>query len=124
MQGMREVLRSSLGRSLRTLSDEDRLAAAWPVACGSVLAARAEVLGLDGEGVLHVRVLQPEWREQFVQMRRMLADDLSRIAGVRVLTIHFEEQGAKRRVREVATPAATKGSRRTNRAGRKILEKH
>src|ERR1700751_152482 len=46
MQGVREVLRGSLGRSLRALPEEDRLAAAWVVACGPALAERAEVLGL------------------------------------------------------------------------------
>jgi hypothetical protein len=110
MQGMRDVLRSSLGRSLRTLSDEDRLAAAWPVACGSALADRAEVLGLDADGVLHVRVLQPGWREQFVQMRTMLAADLSRIAGVRLQTIHFEGQGT-RNANQSDGAAATHGMR-------------
>lgn len=106
---MRDVLRSSLGRSLRTLSDEDRLAAAWPVACGSALAARAEVLGLDAAGVLHVRVL-PGWREQFMQMRTMLAADLSRIAGVRLQTLHFEGQGT-RNAYESDGAAATHGMR-------------
>lgn len=102
---MRDVLRSSLGRSLRTLSDEDRLAAAWPVACGSALAERAEVLGLDADGVLHVRVLQPGWREQFVQMRTMLAADLGRIAGVRLQTIHFEGQGTRNAHESDGAPA-------------------
>jgi hypothetical protein len=55
MERMRDVLRGSLGRSLRELPDEDRLAAAWPVACGSALAGHSEVLYLDAEGVLHVR---------------------------------------------------------------------
>ncbi|HEX4155634.1 MAG TPA: DciA family protein [Acidobacteriaceae bacterium] len=92
MQRMRDVLRGSLGRSLRALSDEDRLAAAWPVACGPALAAHGEVLGLDAEYVLHVRVVHAAWREQFVQMRSMLTNDLRRIAGVRLETIHFEGQ--------------------------------
>ena len=43
MQGMRDLLRGSLGRSLRELPEEDRLMAAWPVACGSALAGHAEV---------------------------------------------------------------------------------
>lgn len=93
---MRDVLRHTLGRSLRTLSDEDRLVAAWAVACGPALAARAEVLHLDEDRVLHVRVLQPGWREQFAQMRTMLTDDLRRIAGVRLQTIHFEGQRSVR----------------------------
>lgn len=92
MQRMREVLRGSLGRSLRALSDEDRLAAAWPVACGPALAAHGEVLGLDAEHVLHVRVLHSAWREQFLQMRSMLTKDVGRIAGVRLEAIHFEGQ--------------------------------
>jgi hypothetical protein len=105
MQAMRDVLRGTLGRSLRTLSDEDRLAAAWAVACGPALAARAEVLHLDEDRVLHIRVLQAGWREQFVQMRTMLTDDLRRIAGVQLRTIHFEGQSSTReRAREA--PAA------------------
>lgn len=98
---MRDVLRGTLGRSLRTLSDEDRLVAAWVVACGPALAERAEVMGLDENRVLHVRVLQPGWREQFAQMRMTLTDELRRIAGVRLQTIHFEGQGSTRR-REAA----------------------
>lgn len=91
---MRDVLRGSLGRSLRTLPEEDRLAAAWPVACGPALATRAEVLGLDADRVLHVRVLQAAWREQFLQMRAVLTSELARIAGVRLEAIHFEGQAA------------------------------
>jgi hypothetical protein len=93
MQGMREVLRGSLGRSLRELPDEDRLMAAWPVACGSALAGHAQVLYLDVEGVLHVRVAGAEWMKQFVRMRSALANDLGRIAGVRLAGIHFEGSG-------------------------------
>jgi hypothetical protein len=90
MQRMRDVLRGSLGRSLRELPDEDRLAAAWPVACGSALAGRGEVLHLDVEGVLHVRVVGGEWMKQFLRMRSALASDLGRIAGVKLAGIHFE----------------------------------
>jgi hypothetical protein len=93
MQRMRDVLRGSLARSLRELPDEDRLAAAWPVACGSALAAHAEVLHLDAESVLHVRVTGAEWMQQFLHMRSALANDLGRIAGVRLAAIHFQEQG-------------------------------
>ena len=96
MQRMRDVLRGSLGRSLKKLPDEDRLAAAWPVACGSALAGHGEVRHLDAEGVLHVGVTGAEWMQQFLQMRSALANDLGRIAGVRLNGIHFEEQGAVR----------------------------
>ncbi len=106
---MRDVLRGTLGRSLRNLSDQDRLAAAWAVACGPTLGERAEVLGFDEDRILHVRVLQPGWRDQFGQMRSMLTEELRKISGVRVQTIHFEEQGSARERRGEAGPGA-KGS--------------
>jgi Dna[CI] antecedent, DciA len=90
MQGMREVLRGSLGRSLRELPEEDRLMAAWPVACGSALAGHAQVLYLDAENVLQVRVEGAQWMQQFVSMRSALSNDLGRIAGVRLAGIHFK----------------------------------
>src|ERR1700753_2501871 len=110
MQAMRDVLRGTLGRSLRTLSDEDRLAAAWAVACGQTLAQRAEVLGLDDEHVLYVRVLQAGWRGQVAQMGGMLMEELRKIAGVRLQTIHFEGEGSGRERGRVAVAAGAKGS--------------
>lgn len=114
---MRDVLRGTLGRSLRTLPDEDRLVVAWAVACGSTLAERAEVLGLDDDLVLHVRVLQPGWRDQFMQMRTMLTEELRRIAGVRLQAIHFEGQGSTRERRRGAAATGAKGSAAGQRRG-------
>jgi hypothetical protein len=111
MQRMRDLLRGSLGRSLRTLPEEDRLVAAWPVACGPALAAHGEVLGLDGDYVLHVRVLHAEWREQFMQMRSMLTNDLRRIAGARLEAIHFEERPGTRPQERVSASAAARRDR-------------
>ncbi len=93
---MRDLLRGSLARSLRDLTPEDRLAAAWPVACGSALAGHGEVLHLDAEDVLHIRVTGPDWMRQFLDIRSQLAADLTRISGVRLSGIHFEEKGSPR----------------------------
>jgi hypothetical protein len=93
MERMRDVLRGSLGRSLRALTEEDRLAAAWPVACGPALAGHGELLHLDAERVLHVRVDGAAWMHQFVHMRSALANDLARIAGVKLAGIHFVRAG-------------------------------
>ena len=95
MQRMRDVLRGTLGRSLRQWSEEDRLAAAWTVACGPAMAAHGEVLHLDAERVLHVRVsgaggAGAGWTQQFLHVRSALAKDMERIAGVRFNGIHFE----------------------------------
>ena len=96
MQRMRDILRSSLAESLRDLSESDRLAAAWPVACGSALASHGEVLSLDEERVLHIRVTGNEWMRQFIDIRSTLQRDLARIAAVPLHGIHFEEQGSVR----------------------------
>jgi|GEM_PF-831760 len=89
MQGMRDLLRAQLGRSLRPLPALDRLAAAWPVACGSALASRGEVVGYD-KGVVRIAVMSVEWIQPLAQMRLVLTSDLARIAGVPVSAIHFE----------------------------------
>ncbi len=89
MQGMRELLRSQLGRSLRPLPELDRLAAAWPVACGSALAGHAEIVAYE-RGVVRIVVASAEWMEPLGQMRGILTSDLGRIAGVPVTAIHFE----------------------------------
>ena len=89
MQGMRDLLRSSLGRSLGGMNAEDRLAAAWPVACGSAMAAHGAVTEF-AEGILRIEVGDTAWLAQMNSMRAMLASDLSRISGVRVSAIHFD----------------------------------
>lgn len=82
MEGMRTLLRNSLARSLRTLSEEDRLAAALPVVCGSALAAHCAVVELDRERTLHLRVSNADWLGSLLGMRDVLLRDLARVAGV------------------------------------------
>ena len=85
---MRDVLRGSMGRSLRALRDEDRLAAAWLVACGRVLAEHGAVVGY-ADGTVQVEVNGAAWLEQLKSMRAELTAELARIAGVPVTGIHF-----------------------------------
>ena len=89
MEGIRDLMKKSLGRSLNSLCDEDRLAAAWPVACGKTMAVRGTVVGYD-DGVLRVQVEDKAWLQQLMSMRGQLAGEMARIAGVAVTTIHFE----------------------------------
>ena len=93
MQRMRDVIRGSLARSLRLLSEEDRVAAALPVVCGSVLAGHCEVDRLDEEGRLHLRVDNPEWMSPLLGMREILQHDLQRVAGVPLTGLHFVQAG-------------------------------
>jgi hypothetical protein len=91
LEGMRDLLKGSLGRSLGALREEDRLAAAWPVACGKALAGRGTVVGY-ADGVVRVQVEDGAWMQQLRSMRGQLAGEMARIAGVRVSEIHFERK--------------------------------
>lgn len=94
MLNMREMLRGSLARSLEAMEPLDRLAAAWPVACGSALAGRSAVASYDG-AVVEVLLASEEWEPTFAQMRPVLQAELARIAGVRVGALHFEVKAKK-----------------------------
>jgi hypothetical protein len=89
MEAMRELLRGSLGRSLRDLRDEDRLAAAWTVACGRAMAERGVVVGYD-EGVVRIEVADAVWMRQMMALRGVLEREMAKIAGLPVAAIHFE----------------------------------
>lgn len=89
MEAMRELLRGSLGRSLRDLRDEDRLAAAWTVACGRAMAEHGAVMEYDG-GVVRVEVSDAVWMRQMMSLRGVLEREMARIAGLPVAGIHFE----------------------------------
>ena len=91
MEGMRDLLKGSLGRSLAGLRDEDRLAAAWPGVCGKAMSGRGTVVGYD-DGVVRVQVEDGVWLRQLMSMRGQLAGEMARIAGLRVTEIHFERK--------------------------------
>ena len=86
---MRQVLRSALGRSLEAMPELDRLRAAWPVACGRVLATRGVITAYQ-EAIITVQVADITWLDQLRSMQAVLERELARIAGVPVRGIHFE----------------------------------
>jgi hypothetical protein len=89
MEDMRAVLRGSIGRSLHAFEESDRLAAAWPVACGRAMAQHGEVVGFF-EGTVTVAVSDGAWLSQMMSMRSILQNEMARIARVKVTAIHFE----------------------------------
>jgi Dna[CI] antecedent, DciA len=89
MEGMRDLMRGTLGRSLDSLSEVDRLAVAWPVVCGKVLAEHGTITGY-GDGVVRIQVQDGTWLKQMMSMRGQLAGEMARIARVKVNEIHFE----------------------------------
>ena len=98
MEDMRQMLRSSLGRSLGTLPAFERLSAAWPVACGAALARKAAPVGFE-DGILSIEVADLAWMDQMRAMQAVLEADLARIADVKLGGIHFQLKGMRRRER-------------------------
>ena len=89
MEPMREILRSTLGRSLRNIRDEDRLSAAWTVACGCAMADRGRVIGYEA-GVLRIEVADAVWLRQMVSLRSALEREIARISCLPIAAIQFE----------------------------------
>jgi hypothetical protein len=98
MEAMRDVLRASLGRSLRNIRDEDRLAAAWTVACGKAMAGHGTVIGYAA-GVVRIEVEDAVWLRQMAALRSVLEREIAKIAGLRVTSIEFELKTAGRKGR-------------------------
>jgi hypothetical protein len=88
MEAMRDVLRGTLGRSLRGIGEEDRLAAAWTVACGCAMADHGRVIGYQA-GVVSIEVSDPVWLRQMLSLRPVLQLEVARIAGLPVTAIEF-----------------------------------
>ena len=89
MEAMRDVLRGTLAQSLRGIGEEDRLAAAWTVACGSAMAEHGRVLSYDA-GVVRIEVADAVWLRQMISLSSVLERDLKKIAGLPVKAIRFE----------------------------------
>lgn len=89
MEGMRSLLRSSLGRSLQSLDELDRLAAAWPVACGTAMAGHATVTEY-ADGVMRLEAVDETWMREMMGMKQQLVHEMARISGVPVKEMRVE----------------------------------
>ena len=88
MQLMRDLLRSSLAKSLESLSPLDRLASAWPVAAGHGIAERSSVTAFE-DAVATVTVTDAAWQGQLRSTADQLKRELARISGVPLTDILF-----------------------------------
>ena len=88
MQALRDLLRGSLSRSLSALSPLDRLGAAWPVAAGSAVSLRSEVLSFDGSAVT-VSVADTVWLNHLRSVAPQLLGDLRRVSRLPLTDILF-----------------------------------
>jgi predicted nucleic acid-binding Zn ribbon protein len=88
MQAMRELLRTTLARSLDGLLPLDRLSAAWPVATGHAVAERSSVTELSGT-VATVTVVDANWLRQLRSTEEQLRAELARVSRVPLTDILF-----------------------------------
>jgi predicted nucleic acid-binding Zn ribbon protein len=88
MQAMRDILRTSLGKSLEHLTPLDRLAAAWTVAAGPATASRTAVSAIE-DGTVFIDVPDAAWQRQLGSIAGQLQGDLARISRVPLTDILF-----------------------------------
>ena len=89
MEGMRELLRNTLAKSLKASPVEDRLAAAWPLVCGRAMAAHGSVVGYE-DGTVLIDVSDDVWLRQMICIRSQLATRMAQVADAKVSGIHFQ----------------------------------
>jgi predicted nucleic acid-binding Zn ribbon protein len=88
MQAMRDILRTSLAKSLNALTPLDRLGAAWAVAAGHATASRTTVTAFH-EGTVTVTVPDTAWQRQLEMIHGQLRGDLASISRMPVTDILF-----------------------------------
>jgi hypothetical protein len=91
METLRDYIRTHLARSLSAARPEDRLAAAWTVACGRAMAGHGSIAAYDpATATVRIRVADPAWLQHMIDLRSALARDLARISGLPVTDLRFE----------------------------------
>ena len=71
------------------MREQDRLAAAWTVACGRAMAEHGAVVGYEA-GVVRVEVADAVWMRQMISLRRRAGARDGAHRGLPVAAIHFE----------------------------------
>jgi hypothetical protein len=89
MEAIRSLLRGKLKVSLGGMRDEDRMAAAWTVACGHAMAERGTVVSYEA-GIVRIAVADTVWLQQMRALDETLRRELTKISGLAVAAIHFE----------------------------------
>lgn len=88
MERIRDVIKFGRRSGLQALPSQDRLAMAWIVVCGPILAEHGRVVGYD-DGVISVEVGERAWLEEMRNMSEHLEAELARVAGMKVTKLHL-----------------------------------
>lgn len=109
MQPAAAGLDKVVARSLRKAPPEETPLLAWPLACGSAVAARTRALDFS-EGVLRVEVPDSGWRRELQALATRYVATLNRFATESVTRVEFVLAGRK--------PAARASSSKNSRSKR------
>ncbi len=88
-------LQKIVGDALRRAPLEDAVVLAWPLVCGTAVAAKTQALDFKA-GVLHVRVPDLAWRAQLTAFAPQYISALNELAGQPVRRIVFVLQDEKK----------------------------
>lgn len=89
MEPIRQPLDTIARDVLHTLPPEERVIAAWPLVCGSRVAANARAVAFEA-GTLRVVVADPVWRNELAGLAARHAVRLQQLTGVPVADILFQ----------------------------------
>ncbi len=88
MERARSGLQKIMAEALRHTAAEDGPALAWPLVCGSAVAARTRVLGF-ADGVLRVEAQDETWRKQLLDFAPAYLASLNQLVRERIVRIEF-----------------------------------
>ena len=109
MQSAAAGLDKVLARSIRKASAEQAPLLAWPLACGSAVAARTRALDF-ADGVLHVEVPDAGWRRELQALAGRYLATLSRYGADGVTRVEFVLAGRKQAA-SVRSPKTSRNKR-------------
>jgi len=109
MQPAAAGLDKVLARSIRKAPAEEAPLLAWPLACGSAVAARTRALDF-ADGVLRVEVPDAGWRRELQALAPRYLATLSRYGAEGVTRVEFVVAGRKH-ASSVSTPKTSRSKR-------------
>ena|SRR2546423_103874 len=89
MQSARQDLQTLAAKVLKDADPAEAVVLAWPLVCGTAVAARARAVGFENE-TLRVAVPDKGWQSQLADFAPHYLHRLSRLAGVTVKRIEYE----------------------------------
>ena len=89
MQSARNDLNSLAARVLKDAPAEEAVVLAWPLVCGSAVAARTEAFAYQN-GILRVRVPDRSWQSQLEDFNPQYKARLLLLTGITVARIRYD----------------------------------